>query len=64
MSGVPGRAGRTVVAEARRRGHEVTAVVRDPSRVRHRRTRDGRRETDGRRPGTAGGARTAAGGGG
>ncbi|GAA4901180.1 hypothetical protein LX16_0464 [Stackebrandtia albiflava] len=30
--GAGGRAGRQVVAEARRRGHEVTAVVRDSSR--------------------------------
>ncbi|MET9267300.1 NAD(P)H-binding protein [Amycolatopsis sp. NPDC004079] len=30
--GAGGRAGRQAVAEARRRGHEVTAVVRDPSR--------------------------------
>lgn len=30
--GAGGRAGRRAVAEARRRGHEVTAVVRDPSR--------------------------------
>ncbi|MFC0041791.1 NAD(P)-dependent oxidoreductase [Actinomadura rayongensis] len=30
--GAGGRAGRTAVAEARRRGHRVTAVVRDPSR--------------------------------
>lgn len=30
--GAGGRAGQQVVAEARRRGHEVTAVVRDPSR--------------------------------
>jgi putative NADH-flavin reductase len=30
--GAGGRAGRETVAEARRRGHEVTAVVRDPSR--------------------------------
>ncbi|MFA1538403.1 NAD(P)-dependent oxidoreductase [Actinomadura monticuli] len=29
--GAGGRAGRQAVAEARRRGHEVTAVVRDPS---------------------------------
>ncbi|NIH87560.1 NAD(P)-dependent oxidoreductase [Amycolatopsis granulosa] len=29
--GAGGRAGRQVVAEASRRGHEVTAVVRDPS---------------------------------
>jgi putative NADH-flavin reductase len=32
--GAGGRAGRQAVAEARRRGHEVTAVVRDPSRYR------------------------------
>lgn len=30
--GAGGRAGRAAVAEARRRGHEVTAVVRDPDR--------------------------------
>ncbi|WP_031520886.1 NAD(P)-dependent oxidoreductase [Streptomyces sp. NRRL F-5123] len=30
--GAGGRAGREAVAEARRRGHHVTAVVRDPSR--------------------------------
>ncbi|AEB42106.1 NAD(P)-dependent oxidoreductase [Micromonospora maris] len=30
--GAGGRAGRQVVAEARRRGHQVTAVVRDPAR--------------------------------
>jgi putative NADH-flavin reductase len=30
--GAGGRAGQQAVAEARRRGHEVTAVVRDPSR--------------------------------
>ncbi|MFI0899930.1 NAD(P)-dependent oxidoreductase [Streptomyces sp. NPDC020983] len=30
--GAGGRAGRHAVAEARRRGHRVTAVVRDPSR--------------------------------
>jgi putative NADH-flavin reductase len=30
--GAGGRAGRAAVAEARRRGHVVTAVVRDPSR--------------------------------
>ncbi|MBL7502652.1 NAD(P)H-binding protein [Frankia sp. CNm7] len=30
--GAGGRAGRQVLAEARRRGHEVTAVVRDPAR--------------------------------
>jgi putative NADH-flavin reductase len=30
--GAGGRAGRQAAAEARRRGHEVTAVVRDPSR--------------------------------
>ncbi|TDC62306.1 NAD(P)-dependent oxidoreductase [Streptomyces hainanensis] len=30
--GAGGRAGRAVVAEARRRGHGVTAVVRDPAR--------------------------------
>src|SRR5262245_54535021 len=30
--GAGGRAGRQAVAEARRRGHEVTAVLRDPSR--------------------------------
>lgn len=30
--GAGGRAGRQAVAEARRRGHEVTAVVRDPAR--------------------------------
>src|ERR1700730_3425152 len=30
--GAGGRAGRQAVAEAHRRGHEVTAVVRDPSR--------------------------------
>lgn len=29
--GAGGRAGRRVVAEARRRGHQVTAVVRDPA---------------------------------
>jgi putative NADH-flavin reductase len=29
--GAGGRAGRTAVAEARRRGHRVTAVVRDPA---------------------------------
>ncbi|MBM7518829.1 NAD(P)-dependent oxidoreductase [Nocardioides nitrophenolicus] len=29
--GAAGRAGRTAVAEARRRGHRVTAVVRDPA---------------------------------
>ncbi|XHU04487.1 NAD(P)H-binding protein [Amycolatopsis sp. WGS_07] len=32
--GAGGRAGRQAAAEARRRGHEVTAVVRDPSRYR------------------------------
>ncbi|MFE3178067.1 NAD(P)-dependent oxidoreductase [Amycolatopsis sp. NPDC059090] len=32
--GAGGRAGRQAVAEARRRGHEVTAVVRDPARYR------------------------------
>ncbi|MGH3680721.1 MAG: NAD(P)-dependent oxidoreductase [Natronosporangium sp.] len=32
--GAGGRAGRQAVAEARRRGHEVTAVVRNPSRYR------------------------------
>jgi putative NADH-flavin reductase len=30
--GAGGRAGRTAVAEAHRRGHQVTAVVRDPGR--------------------------------
>lgn len=30
--GAGGRAGRAAVAEARRRGHQVTAVVRDPGR--------------------------------
>ncbi|HEX2312530.1 MAG TPA: NAD(P)H-binding protein, partial [Thermomonospora sp.] len=30
--GAGGRAGRAAVAEAVRRGHEVTAVVRDPAR--------------------------------
>ncbi|WP_370938899.1 NAD(P)-dependent oxidoreductase [Amycolatopsis sp. cg13] len=30
--GAGGRAGRQAVAEARRRGHDVTAVVRDPAR--------------------------------
>ncbi|MDT0268507.1 NAD(P)H-binding protein [Streptomyces sp. DSM 44915] len=30
--GAGGRAGRAAVAEARRRGHQVTAVVRDPAR--------------------------------
>jgi putative NADH-flavin reductase len=30
--GAGGRAGRAAVAEARRRGHEVTAVVRDPAK--------------------------------
>ncbi|MFF5471308.1 NAD(P)-dependent oxidoreductase [Streptomyces achromogenes] len=30
--GAGGRAGRQAVAEARRRGHRVTAVVRDPER--------------------------------
>jgi uncharacterized protein len=30
--GAGGRAGKQAVAEARRRGHQVTAVVRDPSR--------------------------------
>jgi putative NADH-flavin reductase len=30
--GAGGRAGRQVVAEAQRRGHQVTAVVRDPAR--------------------------------
>ncbi|GAB3068970.1 NAD(P)-dependent oxidoreductase [Micromonospora schwarzwaldensis] len=30
--GAGGRAGRRAVAEARRRGHQVTAVVRDPAR--------------------------------
>lgn len=30
--GAGGRAGRQVVAEARRRGHQVTAVVREPAR--------------------------------
>jgi putative NADH-flavin reductase len=30
--GAGGRAGKEAVAEARRRGHQVTAVVRDPSR--------------------------------
>ncbi|CAL9665331.1 NAD(P)-dependent oxidoreductase [Streptomyces sp. enrichment culture] len=30
--GAGGRAGRQAVAEARRRGHQVTAVVRDPAR--------------------------------
>ncbi|ABW11320.1 Putative NADH-flavin reductase-like protein [Parafrankia sp. EAN1pec] len=30
--GAGGRAGREAVAEARRRGHQVTAVVRDPAR--------------------------------
>jgi uncharacterized protein len=30
--GAGGRAGRAVTAEARRRGHQVTAVVRDPER--------------------------------
>ncbi|MBH1933641.1 NAD(P)H-binding protein [Streptomyces sp. AV19] len=30
--GAGGRAGRAAVAEARRRGHEVTAVMRDPSK--------------------------------
>ncbi len=29
--GAGGRAGRQAVAEARRRGHQVTAVVRDPA---------------------------------
>ncbi|MEI5103845.1 NAD(P)H-binding protein [Streptomyces sp. PmtG] len=33
--GAGGRAGRRAVAEARRRGHEVTAVVRDPARHGH-----------------------------
>jgi uncharacterized protein len=37
--GAGGRAGRHAVAEARRRGHEVTAVVRDPAR--HRDLADG-----------------------
>lgn len=32
--GAGGRAGRQAVAEARRRGHQVTAVVRDPARYR------------------------------
>lgn len=32
--GAGGRAGRQAVAEARRRGHDVTAVVRDPARYR------------------------------
>ncbi|WFE41723.1 NAD(P)H-binding protein [Micromonospora sp. WMMD998] len=32
--GAGGRAGRQAVAEARRRGHQVTAVVRDPARHR------------------------------
>lgn len=32
--GAGGRAGRAVTAEARRRGHHVTAVVRDPGRYR------------------------------
>ncbi|MEU7572870.1 NAD(P)H-binding protein [Micromonospora sp. NPDC049240] len=32
--GAGGRAGRRAVAEARRRGHQVTAVVRDPARHR------------------------------
>ncbi|GAB3462881.1 NAD(P)-dependent oxidoreductase [Actinophytocola sediminis] len=32
--GAGGRAGQRAVAEARRRGHEVTAVVRDPARYR------------------------------
>ncbi|GAB3375156.1 NAD(P)-dependent oxidoreductase [Amycolatopsis echigonensis] len=32
--GAGGRAGRQAVAEARRRGHDVTAVVRDPERYR------------------------------
>ncbi|MFI5834704.1 NAD(P)-dependent oxidoreductase [Micromonospora sp. NPDC051300] len=32
--GAGGRAGRAVVGEARRRGHRVTAVVRDPARHR------------------------------
>lgn len=30
--GAGGRAGRAVTAEARRRGYEVTAAVRDPAR--------------------------------
>jgi uncharacterized protein len=29
--GAGGRAGRAAVGEARRRGHQVTAVVRDPA---------------------------------
>ncbi|MGC4810267.1 NAD(P)H-binding protein [Micromonospora sp. DT228] len=29
--GAGGRAGRRTVAEARRRGHQITAVVRDPA---------------------------------
>jgi putative NADH-flavin reductase len=33
--GAGGRAGRAVTAEARRRGHRVTAAVRDPQRYRH-----------------------------
>ncbi|WP_424531329.1 NAD(P)-dependent oxidoreductase [Sphaerisporangium viridialbum] len=33
--GAGGRAGRAVTAEARDRGHRVTAVVRDPGRYRH-----------------------------
>ncbi|MFC0600922.1 NAD(P)-dependent oxidoreductase [Streptomyces palmae] len=33
--GAGGRAGRRAVAEARRRGHQVTAVVRDPARHGH-----------------------------
>ncbi|AIJ25602.1 NmrA family protein [Amycolatopsis methanolica 239] len=32
--GAGGRAGRQAVAEAARRGHEVTAVVRDPAKHR------------------------------
>jgi putative NADH-flavin reductase len=34
--GAAGRAGRAVVAEALRRGHEVTAIVRDPERYEDR----------------------------
>lgn len=31
--GATGRAGSAIVAEARRRGHEVLAVVRDPQKA-------------------------------